>query len=297
MSTEPSQEMLHYAPPIDHDYRPSIVRKRLGWDQCWLNLTTGMWTGISSQPSEVLSVVDQLINGQLTVIKRLKEDRYCHVDLLEAAGHRWVVKTQHSRPWKTWLYHGFYMTPAWREWRGAQRAARCRARVNVPLALIHHGHFGHWRQTLVIPYVEGELLSEWMECAPPEDQWSAQTRAFRLSLAARMAQQVAKLVQGGWVNRDYKANNLVMDNRCMAGHDEPVLIDLAGIKPRYYRYKVIKMLRTLDISNRLFGAVRPIEELTFLHHLIKALPTLTPAGAGRLKRLIGELRSSDQSAE
>lgn len=163
----------------------------------------------------------------------------------------WVLKVYRRQSWWKMLLR---VSPAWREWRLARRAATVRGlRVSVPVALVT---LSRTQQGLILPYVPGEAMHHMMAtCAD---------RELRLKLAAAVGRHVRLLLENGLVNRDCKPSNLIADARCIEHDDLPVMIDPLGVRATRSDAQVLRMWSTLLRTAREAGPVSVREGLTCL---------------------------------
>lgn len=193
-----------------------------------------------------------------------------------AQGMRCVVKT-YRMPWaKTWLYHLFRATPAWREldagWKLHAMGVRCAPAV----ALVHEDRPGREMQKLVIPWVEGPTLFTLIgEC---------KDALLRRRLAQGLGRQVGRMMQAGWVNRDHKPANLLVDERAVQT-GEPVVIDPLGLLPWRTRGQALRMLAMMLRTARQAGPVSLREAMRCLREVCKECPVLGPGAAAVARQL------------
>ena len=119
----------------------------------WQSFPGGM-VAISSQSPQTLAAVLEGAAGA-TLLKR---DARSEVRRVEVDGRSWIVKRYSLPRWKQVVYQSARLSPAWREWRGAQRLGAAGVRVSMPVAIVRHA--GGRGEVLVLPYVEGESLGD-----------------------------------------------------------------------------------------------------------------------------------------
>lgn len=191
-------------------------------------------------------------------------------------GIRCVVKT-YRMPWlKTWLYHLFRATPAWREldagWTLHAMGVRCAPAV----ALVHEVRPGREMQKLVIPWVEGPTLFSVIG--------QSQDALLRRRLAQGLGRQVGRMMQAGWVNRDHKPANLLVDEMAVQT-GEPVVIDPLGLLPWRTRGQAFRMLAMMLRTARQAGPVSLREAMRCLREVCRECPGLGPNPAAVARRL------------
>lgn len=153
----------------------------------------------------------------------LKQQADGCVVLVGNGDERYVVKLYSVQPVKAFIYQRVRRTRAWRECRGAASLTAAQVRVALPLAMVDRPSGGSWSQALVLPYIPGVSLAQWLG---EEDT----TEAQRSAAFEAIGRQVGKLTRGGLVNRDHKSANLMIDPSAL--DDEPTVIDPAGIRRR-----------------------------------------------------------------
>jgi tRNA A-37 threonylcarbamoyl transferase component Bud32 len=222
-----------------------------------------------------------LLRDAPTVERELKRDKQGVVTLHVIDGRRWVVKRETRSGMAMRLRHLLRCSAAWRQWRGAERLRNIGVRINEPVALVHEGG---GTQTLVLPFVDGVNLHEWLAKPPPEVAAEA-----RLRVARAIGSQMGRVTGAGWINRDHKPTNLMIDPACEQRGEQPVLIDLAGIRRRPRRGQFIGPAKALEMFHVMMRAAKragPVslrEQLTLLHAAMAEDPTLgrNAAGAAR----------------
>ena len=222
------------------------------------------------------------LDDRADVRQVFKVDGRSRVRWVAAEGQEWVVKEMWDRPAQMWLSSSVRATPGWRMWRGAMSLAAVGLRVSLPVVLAGHG-FGSWRgQTLVLPYQQGLPLSQALREAGPGATFDAQRLERRQRLATAIGSQAGRMIRAGYINRDYKASNLILDPIARQG-GEPLIIDLDGLRGfrgwgRRGRDQITRMLANLIRSATAEGEVLPAEFQAFALALVQEVPRLGPPG-------------------
>jgi tRNA A-37 threonylcarbamoyl transferase component Bud32 len=262
--------------------------QRVGGASCWVRPDRAESLGLDREALRSLlrMIVDRSYRPQRT----FKDDRRSLVEWFEHAGRRWLVKRYRGAPARLWIGHVLRGAVAWREARAALKLARLGLRVSEPLALMHAG--GPWRctQTLVMPYVEGTSLHNLLYYAAAPAQRSPADRQRRLAIARSVGRQIGRLTAAGYINRDHKPSNLIIDDPQDAPRDQPCLIDPAGIRRRRSDQQVLRMIaRTLSTAVEA-GHFTAREAMTCLRGIVEADPTLAPHRPRRLRDLADRIR-------
>lgn len=192
--------------------------------------------------------VEAMVSAAWSSGRLLKEDRSVRVAGMWWHGRDYVVKSYAMNACKAWVYHAVRRTPAWREWAGAWRLERAGVRAVKPVALVHHG-WGRWKQSLVMPYVEGLPLNHFLADGSVSGE-------RRLAVLGHVRRQMEAMVRAGIVNRDHKAANLLVDSTAGAGVEPPVILDAAGLRRATPR----RVLQMRDLLAHTAGAIRPLTE-------------------------------------
>lgn len=210
-----------------------------------------------------------LLRDVRTIERELKCDKHGCVTLHAIDGQRWVVKRETRSAFVGMLQHLLRCSSAWRQWRGAERLRNIGVRINEPAALVHEGG---GKQALVLPYVDAVNLHEWLAKPPPEVAAEA-----RLRVARAIGAQMGRITGAGWINRDHKPTNLMIDAACEQRGEQPVLIDLAGIRRRGQLIAPAKALEMFHVMMRAAKRAGPVslrEQLTLLRAAMAEDPTL-----------------------
>ncbi|MHB1155238.1 MAG: hypothetical protein ACYC26_00205 [Phycisphaerales bacterium] len=210
-----------------------------------------------------------LLRDTRTVERELKCDKHGCVTLHVIDGRRWVVKRETKSAFVGMLRHLLRCSSAWRQWRGAERLRNIGVRINEPVALVHEGR---GKQALVLPYVDAVNLHEWLSAKP-------RAANVRLRVARAIGSQMGRITKAGWINRDHKPTNLMIDAACEQRGEQPVLIDLAGIRRRRGRLiapasKTLEMFHVMMRAAKRAGPVSLREQLTLLRAAMAEDPTL-----------------------
>ena len=219
-------------------------------------------------PQQARALVERLLASPPAATP--KQDKRSTVTRHDLDGRSWIVKRYHLPAIKRWLYSIVRRTPAWQEWAGAKALQSIGVRSSPPLALAGH-------LVLVLAFHEGRSLHDWMR--------ETTDREKRLNVAERVGRQIGRITAAGWVNRDHKPTNLIVDAACKAGEVEPILIDPAGMRRR----TPDKTLRMLAVMYRATPRARGIsirEGLTALRAAIRADPSLATITAAALARAV-----------
>lgn len=215
----------------------------------------------------------------------IKNDRRTHVRRVNASGRWWVVKVYSLPPMKHLFHRAFRTTPAWREWRGAERLRRAEMRCNPPLCLIEGETVGTGAQALIFPWVDGVTVARLVTMATPPNPRSERARRFDRLQARSLGAQMGTLFRAGILNRDGKVSNLVMDEECRrsGGALPPVIIDPSAIRRWRTRSQMHRALAVMWADARLVGRVPLREAVEFSRAVLLALGERT--GPGCVRRL------------
>ena len=270
----------------------SDLRRRVKTTACVVNQAVWQRLGLDTGQVCAIELIERVLAGGDQSIETLKDDpKRSFVRHVAVNDLHFVVKRYRVPIWKARSLHWLRLTPTWREWRGAQKLARSRRRVNAPLAMAFQPTRGVEAQAIVFPYVEGRALDQVIQIAPPPQQWSETYRRRRIELARTVGRQLGMLLSSGLVNRDHKLSNLIMDRACEQQGDEPIIIDALGLRRRRGNRQVHRMLATLLRTSERAGAVTPRECLTCLKAVLRADPSLARNEARRLNRLARQVLS------
>ena len=228
-------------------------------------------------PERLLRAV---LDDEVEVRQVFKHDGRSRVQWVVAEGREWVVKEMWDSPTRALLSGSTRATPGWRMWRGAEVLAAAGVRVSRPVVLAGHGPGSVRGQTLVLPYHEGPAMSRALREAGPGSDFHPQRIERRRRIAAALGRQAGRMINSGFVNRDYKASNLILDPIARQG-GEPLLIDLDGVGPLRGRgtARIQRMINNLYDSAIAHGEVLPIEVQVFADSLVREVPRLGPAEA------------------
>ncbi len=240
-------------------------------------------------------LMQAVLADDVEVRQVFKQGARSRVRWVVAADAQWVVKEMWDVPGRALLSSAVRATPGWRQWSGAERLAAAGLRVSRPVVLAGHGFGSVAGQTLVLPYHDGPAMSRALREAPPPEQFTEARRERRLRLAASLGLQAGRMIRAGYVNRDHKASNLILD--AVAEHGgEPLLIDLDGLRRlrgtgRLARGQIERMISTLYRSATDDGVILPEESTAFVEALLQEAPRLREH-APRLAALCGGIEVS-----
>ena len=203
-----------------------------------------------------------------------KDDARSRVVLVEHRGQRWVVKQFRTSPWKAWAYHHLHVSLAWREWRGAKWLARAGCQVNSPLAMVYTQRVFAWCESLVLPCAEGASMYHWLVGHTQVGPDGHACYIARRTVARAVGRMLGTMTAARIINRDLKPSNLIITEACERGDEMPVVIDPAGLRRRWGRWGVYKMLADFLNATHEPGGVTPREALVCLKAMIRADPTL-----------------------
>lgn len=226
----------------------------------------GRELGTAESDEERAKLIGDVMEAARSPIHVFKKDDRSTVTLIQAGSRRWVYKQIHAAGSRGWL-HRFYrilkLSPAWREWRAQRRLEALGMRVAMAAAIVVD-ELGE--ESLLSPLVEGKTLHS---IDPPDE-----SPATRLRLAAILGRQAGRMLAQGWVNRDHKATNLIIDDACWAGRAEPVILDAMGVRRRRSDAQAYRMLAVLLRSTQLHRPVKSRESLIALREALRADPSL-----------------------
>ncbi len=229
--------------------------------------------------------IQRLLNPASQAVRALKSETRNQTLLVHADDRHWVVKRYRLPWWKAWLYQTVKRTPAWREWRGAQRLSAAGARVARPAVLVHQPS-EPWTQALILPYVEGENLAQYLGRPHPAVR--------RIGLARRIGRQIGQLAAAGLINRDHKATNLIVDRLCDTGQVPPVIIDPAGIRRRKSDHQIYRMLALLHYTCSQVGPVSLREVVACIRGVLETDRSIARTSPRRTRSVIEQVRQVGQ---
>jgi hypothetical protein len=189
-----------------------------------------------------------------------------------------LMMKRRRRTWLAGMGGGACGAPA-RAWRGALRLEAAGSRALVPVALLTKGR----EQVLVAPWVEAPGLDQYLRGLHPA--WLEASECERRRIATAVGTQVGRIARAGWVNRDHKLSNLLVDARCAREGAGPIVIDADGVVRRRGRAHGRRMLTILRRSLGRTGPTRASERLRCLRAALRADPTL--GDWGELARALG----------
>ena len=228
----------------------------------------------------------QLALGDATLKATIKQQP-TRVEHVQLGSEQFILKRFGVGGWVQAAMCLLRQSRAWREWRNAHRLDRAGVRICLPLALIDQRHDRPRQQWLVLPFVQGPTLNDWLGAAPPPGQWSHAYRRQRINLACLIGEQIGQMLGAGIINRDTKPSNMILDERCLAGHAMPMLIDPAGLRRRRSERQVHRMLAVLDRAAARVGTVTRGEQLVCLKAVLAKDSGLAGPGSmgERLRRV------------
>ena len=242
---------------------------RISAGRVWISRGSLRELGLPPDAAALGRLIDAVVSPSAKLVRTFKEDTRSVVRQVEVDDRTWVVKRYLGSPWKTGGYHLARRTPAWREWHNGRILGRAGIRVVEPLALVHEAKFGRWGQCLITPYLGGPSLHRWIKQSPALASLDPHQRRRRLAMARAVGRQVGRISAAGYMNRDHKASNVIIDAACERG-GEPILIDPACIKRRRSDDQVYLMLAMLVRSVRRAGPTTELERAAVLRGLIEA---------------------------
>jgi len=232
---------------------------------------------------DLLRVIDA---DDYTPGQTFKDDARSLVLWFERGGRRWLIKRYRGKPLRMWIGHLLGRSVAWRECAASIQLAADGLRVSEPVALMHAGGPMRCTQTLVMPYVDGTSLYHVIHGAPPLDQLTPAERRRRRQIAQSVGHQIGLLTAAGWINRDHKPSNLIIDDAVHGPDRQPLLIDPAGIGRRRRDEQVYRMLASVYDNARLAGPFTTGETLACLRQILKTDPSL----ADQTRKVIRQAR-------
>ncbi len=231
---------------------------------------------------DMAAIVRAVADGKAETERTFKQDRRSTVRLVRHGDGRCVVKTYHLPRVVSAVYGLFGMNTAQRERRAAERLHTIGIRTLVPV-LVPRG------ETLLYPYVDAPTLQDAIGQVDDADT--------RLRVARAVGDQLGRLTTAGYINRDHKPTNLLIDEACRTQNQQPVLIDPLGLRRRPAgqrgRAKALEMCHIMLRASARAGAVSTREKVALLRAAIAADPTLANGrSAAAVAREIGEMAAA-----
>lgn len=254
---------------------------RSGANRFWVNEHAMARSGLPVDRVAMTKLLPALLAGTGQLVATLKEDARSLVQMWELEGRRWVIKRYRASAWRTAAHHLVRHSPAWREWHNARRLRRLQARVVDVLALVHDRRFGRWDQALVTACVDGPNLQQWLRRQSTTPRPGDGGRRRR-TMAAAMGAQFGALAARGYVNRDHKAANLLIDRACAQDGAAPLIVDSGRLERKRSDRVAFVALALLAWTAREAGPISLREQLTCLRAVLAADDHL---GRGRPRRL------------
>ncbi len=283
-------------PPVHHTDRcVSTVRLKDG--VCWVDRAVADQCGVLGDPESIATLLDTLLNPHTPAIQVFKDDSRSRVCVVQGHGRAWVVKRYRLPRWKTWAYHVFRLTPAWREWLGSHRLALAGCCVSRPLALVHQRGHRSTGQTLILSLAPGQSLYHVLADSKPPTNRSNADRRLRRRIAQAIGQQIGKMTAAGIINRDLKPSNWVIDSAGGdAGDPQAVMIDPAGLRRRRGDQQVYAMLAGFLCATQEPGGVTLREAVACLKAVLQADPSIAERERLRLNAAARSIwRTIDES--
>lgn len=230
-------------------------------------------------PGFDLRTIVEVVSAASSPAQVYKDDARSRVVRVVVEGQAWIVKSHRRPPWQMRVYRRLRITPGWKEWKSARRLTGTGVRFNAPAAIVWTGP----TEYLVSLYVEGEPLYGRLYWSAPLAGLPAEARRDRRSLARSIGMQIGALTAAGLINRDHKPSNLIVDAACDSG-DQPVLIDLPGVRPMRSKEQVTRMIVNLYISTEATWNIALSECVACLNGVIAADPRIAEGNTISAKR-------------
>lgn len=216
----------------------------------------GYWIdGEAGDPRAVSALLDRLLSAEARPLQVYKDEPgRSRVEAYADGERRWIVKRYRMPPWRAQVAMALRVGPAWVEWRGGLRLARAGLRVCRPVAIAYQAQRGDEATALVYPWCGEQTLHHLLRDGGPRPA----------ALAAYVGAQAGRMLAAGYVNRDHKTGNLMIDEAALRGEAPPWIIDAVAIRPRWRQKAAHQMLATLYRTARRAGAVRRREMIEAL---------------------------------
>lgn len=254
-----------------HESSPHPARylgpESIGSARCWVRHDRAEQLGLD--PESLRDLLCAIDADDYTPGKTFKDDARSLVLWFERSGRRWLIKRYRGKPLRMWIGHLLGRSVAWRECAASIQLAADGLRVSEPVALMHAGGPMRCTQTLVMPYVEGTSLYHVIHGAPPLDQLTPAERRRRRQIAQSVGHQIGLLTAAGWINRDHKPSNLIIDDAAHGPDRQPLLIDPAGISRRRNEQQICRMIANLNDCAHLAGLFTNREALACLRQVLR----------------------------
>lgn len=231
---------------------------------------------------QLAAMVRAVADGNAETERTFKQDRRSTVRLVRHGDDRCVVKTYHLSRVVSMMYGLLGMNTAQRERRAAERLHAIGIRTLLPVLV-------PGSETLLYPYVEAPTLQDAIGQIEDADT--------RLRVACATGGQLGRLTAAGYINRDHKPTNLLVDAACREQNQQPVLIDPLGLRQRPAgkrgRNRTLEMCHIMLRASARAGAVSTREKVAFLRSAIAADPSLADGrSAATVAREIGQMAAA-----
>lgn len=221
----------------------------------WIDDEAARRAAVPGDARQVASLVDRLLHRDAKPLQLYKnEPQRSHVLRFADGDRQWIVKRYRKPLWQSQIEMALRAGTAWGEWRGAWRLAFAGLRVCLPVAIAHQVDRGEEATALVLPYVGYETLHHVIIAE----------RDRPAQLAKHVGAQIGRMLAAGYVNRDHKTGNLMIDDATMRGEVPPTIIDTVAIRPRIGNRAALQMIATLYRTALRAGPVRRREALAAL---------------------------------
>lgn len=212
----------------------------------------------STTPAALIKVIR---DKWASPIRTFKEDRRSQVRCVAHGDQQWVVKRYAVGGIKLRGQRLLGASPAQRETRGAAVLADLGVRCSEPI--ISWRDRGEW---IVLPYVEGLSLHHWL------GQRGGPSRRGRV--LESVGRQAGELTCAGWINRDFKPSNLIIDEACEEDGLAPVMIDALGLRRRRSDSQIVSMLNVFVRACQRQQLVSETEKRLLIEAMSQADPSI-----------------------
>lgn len=231
-----------------------------------LTLTVDQWRSLLEDPASWLKPPERrmiLKNSATTKVWRAKLQATVPADVDV------VCKQKTATRWSKKLLYPWRMSRSMRTWIMANALLNRRIPTARPLAVVERHRFGLLREDfLLTEYVEGAVDLDTLLMVTMRPMEQRRQRLLKLQLIDAIVEIMHKLTSRGFVHRDFKALNVLVQWR-PAGQAEPriVLVDLDGVERAGRRRSArgaLRMMMRLNVSLDHCRRVTRTDRLRFL---------------------------------